>query len=182
VPQLADPQHEAFAVHVSSGNCSYTEAAKLAGYASANAHNTGSRLAKRSEIAARISELVDLSPTKELSESQKAKHPIEKFTSKHWVVHKTVTLQQLARTDKQYAVALNCLRLLAQLGQLDENKGQSSPKSLTQINLQTMTPKQASDALREMMGEIPPAERAKIAAMIPELMSTADAQVVDSTE
>ncbi len=56
MPQLLNPRHEAFAQHVAMG-LPYTQAAKRAGYAIQQAHNSGSRVHKKPHVAARIQEL-----------------------------------------------------------------------------------------------------------------------------
>ena len=56
MPALADPQHEAFALHVAQG-LSKRDAAVAAGYSEKSASTIGGRLAKKVEIAGRIDEL-----------------------------------------------------------------------------------------------------------------------------
>jgi hypothetical protein len=169
---LLDPKHEQFAIHLASGNCNQSEAARLAGFAVNSSYNTGARLAKRPEIIARIGELRE---AEETYRTKVVKTPVDKFTGRHWIVQKTVTLQHIARQSSQLSVSYNCLRLLAQIGGLLEPKQPKGPTTLTQNNFNTMTPKQLRDMLAETVKDLPAAQRQQL------LQSADVSDVIDIT-
>ncbi len=168
MPQLSEPLHESFSIHY-AGGVSQTEAAKRAGYSPKTAHNTGSRLARRPEIKARVEELRQL-PENQPKETGPS--PSETFVSKAYVITEVVGVHKLALKTQQLATSMACLQLLARMGgHLESTKSnpQQAPRNLTQINLNAMSAKDMGVYLREMVADIPIEERRRLLAAIPEV-------------
>jgi hypothetical protein len=173
MPQLTESRHESFAIH-RAGGASLTEAAKRAGFKTGTA-NYGSRLVRRPEIAARISEIQTEANTVHLDGKEDVSG---KFIAKAFVITETISIHELAKRENQYAVSLNCLRLLAQLGgHLSDGTGRNSSNApnLTQVNIHTMTAKALGEYLRGQVQSLPAADRKGLENVI-------DVEVVSSDE
>jgi hypothetical protein len=172
---LLDPQHELFAVHYASGACSAGEAARLAGFAKSRGYNSGARLMKRPEVAARVAELQEHTVAIVKADKERHPDPSSKYVARPWVIFKTVKLEQLARESSNLNVSYSCLRLLAQMGGHLEPQTPKGPTTLTQNNFNTMTPKQLRDMLAETVKDLPAAQRQQL------LQSADVSDVIDIT-
>lgn len=164
MPALSHPKYEAYAIH-RAGGCSKTEAAKRAGFPERSAHNEGCRIGKRPEVVARVAELSELH---ENTESEAPGSALEKFISLPSVISEVVSIQKAASAARQYSVALGCQQYLGKLGRLtpDANPAPAGPRSLTQINLSTMTAKDLSVFLRDQVKALPAADRKELESVI----------------
>ncbi len=174
--QLANPQHEAFAQHRAAGK-SKSESARLADYSTrsgSNVGNVGARLCKDPLVSKRIDELT------KTYVGEGNINPADKFTSKLSVVTNIVSIHKLAKGAKEYAVALQCQRTLAQIGGL-LGDGTGTRVNNT-VNISGMTPQMMNEALRQSIGALPASERKMLTGESPELADIIDAEVLDVDE
>tara|TARA_R110000868_G_scaffold288698_4_gene548981 strand:+ start:62 stop:652 length:591 start_codon:yes stop_codon:yes gene_type:complete len=173
MPALTHPKYEAYAIH-RAGGCSKTEAAKRAGFSVKGAPNEGSRLERRPEIAARVSELSQLPENKANGEPGSA---LEKFIGLPSVISEVVGIHKDARAGGQLSVALACQQYLGKLGRLTPDANPNpSPRMLTQNNFLTMTAKDLNAYLRDQVKALPAIERKAVEDII-DIESLADESI-----
>jgi len=168
--RLSDPKREAFAQHRAIGK-SQSEAARLADYATGNPGNTGMRLSREPQVAARVQEL------RQGSTEPAASDPASVHTSKLSVVTNIVSIHRLAKASKEYAIALQCQRTLAQIGGL-LGDGTGTRVSNT-VNITGMTPAEMNLALRQSLGSLPIADRKQIAGEEPAIGEVIDVEALE---
>lgn len=134
---LVDQKHEAFAHSVAAGH-SLSESARRAGFSKSSAHNSGSRLAKRPDVRARINELLS---------AQAAENAGPGVASREWIISEVIETHRLAREEANHAVSKQCLELLAKLqGHLAERK--QAPNA-AEVNWWALTIPQLEELLRQ---------------------------------
>ncbi len=168
MPRLADPKWELFARNYANG-ASRTESAKIAGFSPKCAPNTGSRLAKRSDVALRIMELQG-DPTIANGNVVPDGKPdqTKTFTKDGFVILQLVETHRAAKSAKQYNVCVQALTRLAELGGLLGEKA-AAPRSISQTNIFNMAPQELNGELKKYLGAIPAGERKQLAQANPDL-------------
>lgn len=151
MPELPNRQHEAYAQARVNG-LNKTHAAVHTGYAESAAHNRGSRLDKRPDVAKRIEEL------KAMSRPDRAAYPDAKIpASKNWCVNEFIRTYRLSRKEKQYSNCIQAILAIAKLqGHLVEQRVSYSEKHSTVTRSQDVLA-----TVREEFRSLPEAERVR---------------------
>jgi hypothetical protein len=153
MPALPDSQEERFCQEVANGS-SQTEAAKVAGFNEAQAHNIGCRLCKRDDIAARI---------RELSQRVEA----NQIATKEWILGEALENYKMAREAEDLNTSLQCLRFIAQLRGFLVNRTESRSESF-QVSLETADVAALKAVLRQSFAAVPAGEREALLLEAPE--------------
>lgn len=172
LPPLANPQHETFAQAVVSG-CSLTEAAKRSGHL-VGAPNFGSRLVEQPQVSQRIIELqADQQTPGNPQETDNPDTPpssgVDSFVQKKWVITELVSIERLARKERDIAGMHACVKTLAQIGGLLDSGGRNVDPSRDPQRIALMGIREIHAMLSQVVGGAPRPERAKLLVAAPEL-------------
>jgi len=143
MPALPNSQEERFCQEVAKG-ASQTEAAKLAGFNQAQAHNIGCRLRKREDIDGRIRELSQRVEANEIAD-------------KEWIVAELLENHRLARKTGNLSESRLSLELFSRLQGHFVNRTESRSESI-KVSLDSADVKQAKVLLRQSARKLPLAE------------------------
>ena len=155
MPALSNQQHETFARNVAAG-FNQTQAAKRSAMSIKAAHNVGSRVARRPEVQARISEL-------------RSKQDPEQRISRSWAEQILIDTIQNATESKDYGVVKNCVELACKLnGLLIDRRESYSEKVVAHVD--AMDDATVNQMLSRYIGELPPGERQALLTAAPDVL------------